>query len=241
MPYEPRTYRNLFSAGDLVFFNVIIKETDLAIKAEKDLSSKAVLAVRRARRQIERYIQRHPEFKTALRPIEVDEDGGEVPRAMAEAGAKAGTGPMAAVAGAVAEYAGRSLLEDSQEVVVENGGDVFLRTLKGRTMAVYAGNSPLSGKLGLKIFPSEFPWGICTSSGTVGHSLSFGKADAVVVLSDSTPLADAAATAACNIVKQQQDIQEALDFAQNIPAVLGILVIFGDELGAWGKVELIEL
>ena len=222
-------------------FNVIIKETDLAIKAKKDLSSKAALAVRRARRQIEKYIQRHPEFKTALRPIEVDEDAGEVPRAMAEAGTKAGTGPMAAVAGAVAEYVGQSLLEDSGEVIVENGGDVFLRTLKGRTMAVHAGNSPLSGKLGLKIPPSESPWGVCTSSGTVGHSLSFGKADAVVVLSGSTPLADAAATATCNIVKQQQDIQKALDFAQTIPGVLGTLVIFGNKLGAWGKVELVEL
>jgi len=240
-PYEPRIYRRLFSGGDLVFFNVTIEETDLAIKAERDLSSKAALGVRRARRQIEKYIWGHPEFKTALRPIQVDEDAGEIPRVMAEAGAKAGTGPMAAVAGAVAEYVGQVLLEDSEEVIVENGGDVFLRTLKERTVAVYAGNSPLSGRLGLKISPSESPWGVCTSSGTVGHSLSFGKADAVVVLSRSTPLADATATATCNMVERRQDIKKALNFARSIPGVLGTLVVFRDTLGVWGEVELVEI
>jgi len=132
-------------------------------------------------------------------------------------------------------------LEDSEEVIVENGGDVFLRTLKERTVAVYAGNSPLSGRLGLKISPSESPWGVCTSSGTVGHSLSFGKADAVVVLSRSTPLADAAATATCNIVERRQDIQKALNFARSIPGVLGTLVIFADTLGVWGEIELVRI
>jgi ApbE superfamily uncharacterized protein (UPF0280 family) len=147
---------------------------------------------------------------------------------------------MAAVAGAFAEFVGKELLRFSPEVIVENGGDIFLKTGKKRLVGVYAGESLYTGKIALQIEPADTPLGVCTSSGTVGHSLSFGKADAVVVLSPSTPLADAAATAIGNIVKTVDDIQKALDFARSIAGLIGTAVIINDKMGVWGKINLVR-
>ena len=145
---------------------------------------------------------------------------------------------MAAVAGAVAEHVGRRLLTFSEEIIVENGGDIFLKTAKPRTMGIFAGTSPLSYRIGIHIPPDQTPMGVCTSSGTLGHSRSFGRADAVVVLSPWTALADAVATAAGNRVKSPEDIHRALTFAMNIVDVTGILVILGEEIGVQGPIEL---
>jgi hypothetical protein len=148
---------------------------------------------------------------------------------------------MAAVAGAFAEFVGRDLLKYSTEIIVENGGDIFLKTTKSRLVGVYAGeDSPLTGKVALKIEPADTPLGICTSSGTVGHSLSFGKSDAVIVLSPSAALADAAATAIGNLVKTETDIQKALDYARGVTGLVGAAVIINDKMGVWGKINLIR-
>jgi hypothetical protein len=160
---------------------------------------------------------------------------------MEEAAEKVNVGPMAAVAGAFAEFVGKDLLKFSSEIIIENGGDIFLKTAKTRLVGVYAGeNSPLTGKIALKIEPADTPLGICTSSGTVGHSLSFGKSDAVVVLSPSAALADAAATAIGNIVKAETDIEIALEFARGVSGLVGVAVIINDKMGVWGKVNLIR-
>ena len=143
-------------------------------------------------------------------------------------------GPMAAVAGAISEFVGKGLLNFSSEVIVENGGDIFMQSQSDRIAGIYAGDSPLSQKIGLKIPAEDTPMGICTSSGKIGHSLSFGKADAVVILSKDTALADAAATAVGNIVISAGDIQKGINFAKMIEGVLGVVVIVEDKLGAWG-------
>ena len=116
----------------------------------------------------------------------------------------ANVGPMAAVAGAMAEFVSKDLLKISKQVIVENGGDIYLATSRERTIGIYAGTSPLSMKLGITISPEDSPLGVCTSSGTVGPSLSFGKADAVCILSKSAALADAAATAVGNVVRGEE-------------------------------------
>jgi ApbE superfamily uncharacterized protein (UPF0280 family) len=159
---------------------------------------------------------------------------------MLEAGQNANVGPMAAVAGAIAEYVGRELLEFSPEIIVENGGDIFLKIIQKRIVGIYAGDSPLTGKLGLEIKPETTPFGVCTSSGTVGHSLSFGKADAVVVTADSATLADAAATAICNQVKKTDDINDAIYIGRNIVGLKGIVIIMGSNIGVWGDIKLCE-
>ena len=147
---------------------------------------------------------------------------------------------MAAVAGAMAECVGMELIALSPEIIVENGGDIFLKSLKKRLIGVYAGESPLTKKIALHIEPEETPLGICTSSGTVGHSLSFGRADAVIVLSPSTPLADAAATAIANLVKEPRDIPGAIKFAEGIGGLKGAVLIKGDIIGLWGEVKIVQ-
>ena len=239
--YQPRYYRDWSKDRDLVSFNVVVKETDLYIRARKNYKEKAFEIVQRQRAALENYIARHPGFLTALVPFPVSADAPAIARSMEEAAEKVNVGPMAAVAGAFAEFVGKDLLKFSSEIIVENGGDIFLKTAKTRLVGVYAGeNSPLTGKIALKIEPADTPLGICTSSGTVGHSLSFGKSDAVVVLAPSAALADAAATAIGNIVKAETDIEIALEFARGVSGLVGVAVIINDKMGVWGKVNLIR-
>jgi ApbE superfamily uncharacterized protein (UPF0280 family) len=148
---------------------------------------------------------------------------------------------MAAVAGAMAESVSKDLLKFSKEVIVENGGDIYLATSKERRVAIYAGGSPLSLKIGILIKPEETPLGICTSSGTVGHSLSFGKADAVCILSKSAALADSAATAVGNLVQEKRDIEKGLERGKEIEGVLGTVIIVGEKIGVWGNITLTQL
>ena len=208
--YEPLTYRHWVKDKSLVSFNVTVKETDLYIRASRDLQLETREVVIRERAALEDYIQRHPGFSVAMTPYPVKDNAPSIVREMAEAAEKVGVGPMAAVAGAIAERVGRALLEFSPETIVENGGDIFLKSRKKRTVGIYAGKSPFSDRLALEFKPSETPLGICTSSGTVGHSLSLGKADAVIVLAPCTALADAAATAIGNLIKEEADIAQGL-------------------------------
>lgn len=237
---QPRFYRHWVKDGDLVPFRVAVAETDLYLRARAGLDRAALESVIRHRSLLEGYIASHPGFADALEPVPVGPDAPAVVQDMARAAGLAGVGPMAAVAGAIAEAVGRELLAFSPEVIVENGGDIFLSTERSRTIGIYAGESPFSGKLALQVEPGETPLGICTSSGTVGHSLSFGRADAVIVVSSSTALADAAATAICNMVKDDDDIPRAVDLAQNIDGAAGVVIIKGERMGMWGRVRLAD-
>jgi len=236
--YQPRTYRHWITSKDLVAFNVTVKETDLYIRANKNLRSKALKLVLKYRGLIERYIERHPAFLSSLEPLPVTSDAPLIVKAMLEATSKVGVGPMASVAGAIAEFVGTDLVAFSPEVIIENGGDIYLKSLSQRVVGIYAGKSPLTGKVGLEINGEETPLGVCTSSGTVGHSLSFGRADAVVVLSPSATLADAAATAIGNIIKQPDDIPRGIEFAQGIAGLKGLVIIKDERMGIWGTVKI---
>ncbi|MDG4475283.1 UPF0280 family protein [Thiovibrio frasassiensis] len=240
--YRKRTYRNRVDHGALVSFEVRIRETDLQILAGKDLRDTAGAAVFQYRSQLESYIARHPEFATVLTPLPGDPTAPPIVKSMLGAGLAAEVGPMAAVAGAIAEYVGRDLLAaGAGEVVVENGGDIFFCRNRESVVGIFAGASPLSNRVGLKIPARCMPLGICTSSGTVGHSLSLGEADAVTVLAKDTALADAVATLVGNAVQPGQSLDAALAKGAAIPGVLGVVIIRGEELGAWGEVELVPL
>ena len=241
MAYKPRTYRAYSGSGDLVSFRVEVKETDLFISAESDLSDKAISCVKILRAQLEKHIEKYPDFKDSLRPVSVPDDAPLVVKDMAEAAKRVDVGPMAAVAGAFAEHVGKELLKHSAQVIIENGGDVFISSKKPRTIGIYAGKSKFSEKIGIRIKAKETPCGICTSSGTVGHSLSFGRADAVAVLAKSASLADAAATAFCNRVKNKDDIDGVLGLAKKTKGIDGVLIIIGGSLGAWGSVKIVEI
>jgi ApbE superfamily uncharacterized protein (UPF0280 family) len=239
--YEPRFYRHWIKDDDLVSFEVAVKQTDLYIRSRRNLKDKALDSVLKHRGPLESYIGRHPLFLTTLDPYQAEAEAPAIVKEMAGVSQLTGVGPMAAVAGAIAEAVGRDLLAFSPEVIVENGGDIFLKISKKRLVGIYAGQSSFTEKIALEIMPRETPLGVCTSSGTVGHSLSLGSADAVVVLSPSTALADAAATALGNIVKAADDIPEAIEKARSIEGLRGLVVIVGDKMGVWGKVRIVSL
>ena len=238
---KEKAYRNRVDAGGLVSFPVRVKETDLLIHAESDLTSAARDAVLRCRGFLEAYIGLNPEFQHVLFPWKLEGPVPAIVREMARAGQAAGVGPMAAVAGAISEQVGNELRGASPRIIVENGGDVFLCTDEPAIVAVYAGASALSMRIGLRVDPAGRPMGVCTSSGTVGHSKSFGRADAVCVTSRSCPLADAAATAIGNRVASEADISGAVAFGKTIAGVEGLLIIVGDQIGLWGRLELVAL
>jgi ApbE superfamily uncharacterized protein (UPF0280 family) len=239
--YQERTYRNLVKGDDLVKFEVIVKETDLLVQANRDLSKETREAVLKYRHQIETYIDSVPEFEKSLVPLQDDPYAPEIVQEMIRTSRLVRVGPMAAVAGAMAEWVSKDLLPLSREIIIENGGDIYLSVSREQIIGVFAGDSPFSLKLGIRIHPDETPLGVCTSSGTVGHSLSFGRADAACILSKSAALADAAATAIGNIVKEKKDIETAVEKVKEIAGILGILIIVGDKIGAWGNVRLVQL
>ncbi len=238
--YKERAYRRFLGTDDLIPFEVREKQTDLYILAAKDLSGQARESILVHRAEIEDYIAKDPGFYTALTPMNVAESASAIVRVMAEAAGKAGVGPMAAVAGAISEFVGRDLLAFSDQVIVENGGDIFLKTSKRRVIGVHAGEaSPFTGKIAIEIAPSEEGLGVCTSSGTVSHSLSFGNADAVLIISNSAALADAVATKAGNAVKSIYDIEDGIDLARSVAGVRGVLIMIGDKMGSWGEIKLV--
>jgi ApbE superfamily uncharacterized protein (UPF0280 family) len=239
MDYHERTYRNRIKSRHLSAFHVKVRETDLFISADHDCRNEAFESVYTCRQYLEEYIRHHPDFLHSLQPVAEDALAPAIINDMIRASRKSNVGPMASVAGAIAHYVGRDLLAYNHNVIVENGGDIFMRLVDDITyVGIFAGESPLSYRISLKVDPENTPMGICTSSGTVGHSLSLGCADAVCVLSKSTALADAAATFLGNIVKGEGDIRQALDRGSQIEGVNGILIIVKDKLGAWGDVEL---
>jgi ApbE superfamily uncharacterized protein (UPF0280 family) len=242
--YKKRHYRRVIGARDLVASYVTVKETDLHILAPGNIEAEAHTLVHRYRNQLENYISGHADFLTALVPLEQDTLAPPIIKAMLSAAAAADVGPMAAVAGAIAEYVGRELLGGKiDEVIVENGGDIFLKRNRECTAAIFAGESPLNRKIGINIPVSLMPVGLCTSSGTVGHSLSLGKADSVTVLAPSAVLADAAATRLGNEVTtgDQENINCVLTIARSIPGLLGVVIICGSRMGAWGEISLARL
>lgn len=234
------TYRNWVQDQDLTSVTVRVEESDLFIRADKRLDAQARQYLRYLRSLIQDYIRRDPEFASSLEPHSVGPEAAGIVREMSRASFSAGVGPMAAVAGAIAEHLGRELLKYSTQVIVENGGDIFIKTDRPRKVAIFAGASCYSGKLALQISPSRQYWGICTSSGTVGPSLSFGRADAVVVICNSAILADAWATRLANMVKSVSNVEKVLSFAKDIAEIKGTIVIIGEKIGARGEVELVK-
>lgn len=243
--YTVRSYRTLAHVDGLVDMQVKVKETDLHIQADKDVQRRVEELVLECRLHLEEYIVRYPDFLMSLHPLPKDFTAPPIIKQMFDAGRRAGVGPMAAVAGGVAEYVGTKLIADGvQEIIIENGGDIFISRTETTRVSIFAGTSPLSCKVGLDICP-PMPWGVCTSSGTVGHSLSMGEADSVTVVAKSTYLADAAATRLGNEVgngpDQKKNVAMALELARSIEGIQGAVVICGEAMGAVGEITLVNL
>ena len=217
------------------------KETNLLIKSDqKKALSAAIEAALEARRSIERFVSWYPEFRYSLEPLRLKSDGyPRVIELMLRAGEVANVGPFAAVAGAISQIASDAALGvGARSVLVENGGDISIAGNREFVVGLYAGGSKISGKIGFLFKPEDLPAGVCTSSGTVGPSLSFGEADAVTVVADEASVADAAATSVANEVRDadlELSIKRGLDRADEIPEVRGCLIARADRVGTTGK------
>ncbi len=219
-------------------YSFTYKETRCTIISDNlKAIKKAWRVIIHQRRLLEDYIEKHPIFLYSLQPLEIDE-GPEIVRLMASASAKAGVGPMAAVAGVLADQAVRAMTSSGAKVaVVENGGEISAISEIDLDVALLAGSSPLSGKVGFRL--DEFPIGIATSSGIYGHALSLGKAEAVTIFSSEAGLADAAATAVCNVVKGEdvdQALRRGVKAALAIDDVRGALIIYGGKVAIAGRI-----
>lgn len=243
--FEQRTYRNQFNTSRFTGFELKHRETDLWIGVNpasfKPEMKEVVLKKMESLREIlDSYIQSEPFFKKSLKPFLPTENAPKEAFEMAQAAKKAGIGPMSAVAGLFAREAGKEIIQNFsvEELVIENGGDIFSLLKKNLVLSVFAGDSPLSERIGLEITPQDSPLGICTSAGTVGPSMSFGKADAVVVVAKNVLVADAFATAFGNKVKSPDDVEKVITQAKKYPEILSLLIICEDKIGVWGEFEI---
>jgi hypothetical protein len=237
--YQRRFYQDNLKAKNLHLLRYQLKETDLYILCDQKLEEKFIARqVYILRSGIESYIRKDPRFEYALKPLTVELRAAKVVRLMSCAGNLANVGPMAASAGAIAELLGKTLLKKGcKEVIIENGGDIFLKITSPRKVALYSGRGTLANQLVLLIRPQDTPLGICTSSATIGHSLSFGRADSVTVLAKSAAVADALATATCNRVNALKEMESALNFCCSHKGVSGCLIVMKNKLAALGKIE----
>lgn len=224
------------------------KQTNLLVKSDRlEALRAAIEAAFEARQQIERFVIRYPEFRYSLEPLRLRSNGWpKVIELMLRAGEIANVGPFAAVAGSISQIASDAALEaGARSVLVENGGDISIAGNREFRVGLYAGDSKISGKVGFLFRPKDLPAGVCTSSGTVGPSMSFGEADAVTVIADEASVADAAATSVANEVGGADvglSIARGLDRADEIPEVRGCLIVRAKGVGTTGKLpELIQL
>lgn len=241
LKYQDRFYRRWVKADGLVKSFIAVEETDLMVLSKGLLDLKFLRRrVKFFRRQITGYIAQDRHFAVSLKPVQVKPRAPAIVKMMSRAASRVNVGPMAAVAGCISEVLTKDLLRKGEkEIIIENGGDIYLsRQKRVRVINIFAGASKFSSKLSLVIYPQQTPCGVCASSGSFGHSLSFGNADSVVIAASSAAIADAAATAVCNLVKSRDDFEKAIGFAKKIREIFGVLIILDGYLAAWGKIEI---
>lgn len=185
---------------------------------------------------LEAYILRQPLFRSSLLPVKLLPNAPVIARKMAQAAEIVGVGPMAAVAGTLAQLASEAgIAAGCNEAIVENGGDIYLICDREITIGIYAGENKFAAELAFHITPDETPLAICSSSSSMGHSLSLGNCDLATVIAENAALADAAATLVGNHIHCEADIEPTLQKAATIPGIRGILAVKGEKIGIWGQ------
>jgi uncharacterized protein len=216
------------------YHTIVYKDAKLRVACPRSDVVESELV--RQRELLEGYIRRQPEFRSSLVPISLLEDAPEIARRMQAAAQATGVGPMAAVAGAMAEACARAALAaGAREAIVENGGDLYASSPEPVVVGIYARDSKVSGRLAFEVPPQMMPLALCSSSSTMGHSLSFGDCDLATIAAQDAALADAAATLACNSVASAADFDRVLATVSRVPGVLGLLLVKGDDLAICGE------
>lgn len=228
------------TAAQRIYRTFVHKEAVFRISCSK---FEAVTAeILRQRQVLEEYISRHPDFQTAVTPIEHEKNAPVSVQRMVSAAQRAGVGPMAAVAGTMAQLAAHAgLAAGAEEAIVDNGGDIYLKLTSPAVIGIYSGPDQKFNRLAFQIRPDQTPLSICSSSGKMGHSMSMGRCDLAAVVSRDAALADAAATFAANLVKSTEDIEPALSRAMQISGIDGLLIVMNGRIGMAGKLpELVK-
>lgn len=245
MEYKERSYRSRFSDDGRRWFCVKFLESDLWIGVDSgsysvSMEDAVYTFLVNLRRQMDAYLLMDPQYKSALTPYDAGLEAPTILKEMSHVSHKTGIGPMSAVAGAVALKVADHIKSryGVKEVIVENGGDIYAQATSDMDISVFAGQSPLSKKVGLHIPTAAFPCGICTSSGTVGPSLSLGRADAMMIVCKDVLLADSYATAMANRIKTVNDLQPVIEQIQNIPEIQGAIAVKDDRMAICGQFEL---
>ncbi|MDD5194523.1 MAG: UPF0280 family protein [Candidatus Omnitrophica bacterium] len=239
--YEERFYRKA-THGDFCI-EVCYKESDLLIYSDRYIDkTQAFECLKNYYHQVEEYARLNPVFLTTLSSMLTDKNAPEIVREMQACSQVASVGPFASVAGAIASYVGKAFLSQTGEIIVENGGDIFLKINSDKRIGVYLGehfsDSRQASNLALKIKKREYPFGIASSSAYIGHSLNFGMADLVTVLAETSSLADGFATAISNRIKSQSDVDAAISCAKNNPKISGLLIAIKGKIFIWGELEI---
>lgn len=210
------------------------KDTNLKVCSDRfDLVTRAIVA---HRTELEQYIISHPQFQLSLTGVELLEHAPEVARRMAAAAALTGLGPMASVAGTLAQIGVEAAMADGcSEAIVENGGDMFVLSGEPVTVGIYAGRELEGANLAFRLHPDELPVALCSSSSTMGHSLSFGNCELVTVIAREAALADSAATLACNRIHREEDLEAVLNEVGALGGIQGLLAVKNGKIGLWGE------
>jgi ApbE superfamily uncharacterized protein (UPF0280 family) len=231
-------YRNKISAEGRYSFRVDYKYSGLYIMCDRDISRELEESVLSFYRDIEMTIAGQPDFEKSLVPIKARKDLPLIIKDMCSAGGIFNVGPMASVAGALCDHLAKNLSGRCSFLMVENGGDVYIKSSSPFELGIFTKNISFKDKLTLLIEARQTPCGICSSSGNFGHSLSLGKSDLVTVLSKTATIADAAATAIANTIISEEDIDKAITRFKEYEEIEGLIIIKNKRIGLWGKFQL---
>ncbi len=223
-----------------VIFQVLLAESDLQVLAHKHLAQEMLQSLGRLHADLRVWMGLYPQFRTSLEPLPMPKNAPDIVLRMYTAAQSVGVGPFAAVAGSISQMLAELHVHESADLIVENGGDVYLYSQKERVVGILS-DPEHEASLGLILRKEDFPLALCSSSATIGHSLSLGQGELALVRAKDAALADALATALGNRLRSAKDIEMVLEFGQSIEGIDGILVQCDAALGVWGNMELVGI
>ncbi len=226
--------------GNLYEYGLTINESTIHLKSDKkEAIMESIEKIKYHRQELTNYVRDHPDFQYALKPVKMESTAPRIVQLMVKSSRVADVGPMASVAGALADFGLEAMLKTGANIaVVENGGEIAAYTRKPILVTILSGSLKLSGKIGFNLTEDDCPLGIATSSSKTGHAISFGEADSVTIVADTASLADAAATSVCNSVvgkDVKKSVQMGLERAKGIKGIRGALIIRGEHVGIAGR------
>jgi len=231
-------YRKDISVSGKYSYRINYKYTDIYITSDRDIYKDLEKPVKSFYRSLEKVILQNREFEKSLIPLKAEKDYPEIVKKMCRSAEIFEVGPMASVAGAVCDELARYISGSCGFLMIENGGDSYIKSSSSVTAGLYTGSKYFPKNLMISIDKNSMPCGLCSSSGIMGHSFSRGSCDLVTVMSDTAVTADAAATAVANSVRARSHVDEALKKYRDYEGIRGLVIIKDDRIAIWGDLQL---